>query len=52
MLLSETRKEIDKGTFMEEVIESVGKTEKTKWLLHEQNHKRNVTKAFIELEWE
>ena len=52
MLLNETRKEIDKGTFMEEVIESVGKTEKTKWLLHEQSHKRNVTKAFTELEWE
>ena len=52
MLLTEIRAEINKGTFMEEVVESVGKTEKTKWLLHEQNHKRNVTKAFIELEWE
>ena len=30
----------------------VGKSEKTRWLLHEQNHKRNVTKAFSELEWE
>ena len=52
MLLTETRDEINKGTFMEEVIESVGKTEKTKWLLHEQSHKRNVSKAFTELEWE
>lgn len=52
MLLNETRKEIAKGTFMEDVVEYVGKTEKTKWLLHEQNHRRNVTKAFTELEWE
>ncbi len=52
MLLNETREEISKGTFMEEVIEIVGKTEKTQWLLHEQNHGRNVSRAFLELEWE
>ena len=52
MLLSDTRKEIEEWTFMEEVINKVGKSEKTRWLLHEQNHKRNVTKAFSELEWE
>ena len=52
MLLNDTRKEIAAGTFMEEVVDSVGKSEKTEWLLHEQNHGRNVTKAFTELEWE
>ena len=52
MLLNDTRKEIEEGTFMEEVVDSVGKSEKTEWLLHEQNHKRNVTRAFTELEWE
>ena len=52
MLLRETRKEIGKGTFMEEVIDIVGKTEKTEWLLHEGNHGRNVSRAFLELEWE
>ncbi len=52
MLLNETRSEIAKGTFMEDVVENVGKDEKTRWLLHEQNHRRNVTKAFSELEWE
>ena len=52
MLLNETRKEIARGTFMEDVVENVGKVEKTRWLLHEQNHRRNVTKAFTELEWE
>ena len=52
MLLNETRNEISKGSFMEDVVENVGKDEKTRWLLHEQNHRRNVTKAFTELEWE
>ena len=52
LLLHQTRKEIGKGTFMEEVVEIVGSTEKTEWLLHEQNHGRNVTRAFLELEWE
>lgn len=52
MLLTETRKEINKGTFMEEVVDTLGKKEKTSWLLYEQSHKRNVTKAFTELEWE
>ena len=52
MLLNETRKEIANGTFMEEVIKTVGKAEKTEWLLHEQNHGRNVSRAFLELEWE
>lgn len=52
MLLNETRNEIARGTFMEDVVENVGKVEKTRWLLHEQNHRRNVTKAFTELEWE
>ena len=52
MLLNDTRKEIEEGTFMEEVVDSVGKSEKTEWLLHEQNHRRNVTRAFTELEWE
>ena len=52
MLLTRTREEIARGAFMEEVIQTVGKTEKTRWLLHEENHVRNVTRAFTELEWE
>ncbi len=51
-LLNETRAEINKGAFMEDVIESVGSDEKNNWLLHEHYHKRNVTRAFTELEWE
>lgn len=52
MLLTDTREAIAQGAFMEEVIETVGKEEKQRWLLHEENHRRNVTRAFTELEWE
>lgn len=52
VLLNQTRSSIAEGTFMEDVVEHVGKDEKLNWLLHDQHHKRNVTKAFSELEWE
>lgn len=51
-LLKQTRSLIAQGQSMEEVIENVGKEEKTHWLLYEQHHKRNVSKAFTQLEWE
>lgn len=51
-LLSQTRKKIAEGLFMEDIVDSVGNDEKQLWLLHDQHHKRNVTKAFTELEWE
>ena len=51
-LLNETRSMIENGHFMEEAIEQVEREEKLKWLLYEQHHKRNVSKAFTELEWE
>ncbi|NKB37370.1 MAG: quinoprotein relay system zinc metallohydrolase 2 [Gammaproteobacteria bacterium] len=52
LILEETRRGISQGLFMEDIVEQVGVNEKKKWLLHEQHHKRNVTKAFSELEWE
>jgi len=52
LLLNETRQAIAKGMFMGEILELVGNKEKEKWRLHEQHHKRNVSKAFTELEWE
>ena len=51
-VLQQTRSQIADGLFMEDIVENVGREEKNKWLLHEQHHKRNVTKAFSELEWE
>ncbi len=52
VLLSQTRKKIAEGLFMEDIVDTVGSEEKQRWLLSEQNHKRNVTRAFRELEWE
>jgi len=52
MLLNDIRQAISKGQFLEDAINFVGKDEKQEWLLHEQHHARNVTKAFTELEWE
>jgi glyoxylase-like metal-dependent hydrolase (beta-lactamase superfamily II) len=51
-LLTEIREMIAKGQFIEEAIEQVGYSEKDKWALFDQFHKRNVTTAFAELEWE
>lgn len=52
VLLSQTRQKISEGLFMEEIVDTVGSDEEQKWLLYEQHHKRNVTRAFSELEWE
>lgn len=52
MLLNDTRLMIKQGAFMEEALDKVAKEEKLKWILHEQHHKKNVIKAFTELEWE
>jgi quinoprotein relay system zinc metallohydrolase 2 len=51
-LLTEIRGMLAEGRFLEEAIELVGYSEKDKWQLFEQFHKRNVTTAFDELEWE
>jgi len=51
-LLKETRQAIADGLFMEEAIDMIGNEEKDKWLLFDQQHRTNVSRAFIELEWE
>lgn len=51
-LRSEIRAMIKQGRFLEEAIETVGYSERGKWKLFDQFHKRNVTTAFAELEWE
>lgn len=52
ILLTEIRELIKKGRFLEEAVEKVGYSEKDKWKLFDQFHKKNVTTAFAELEWE
>ena len=51
-LLTEIREMIANGAYIEQAIEKVGYSERNKWKLFDQFHKRNVTTAFAELEWE
>ncbi|MGR9108252.1 MAG: quinoprotein relay system zinc metallohydrolase 2 [Gammaproteobacteria bacterium] len=51
-LRSEIRAIIRKGGFLEEALDAVGRSEKDRWLLFGEYHKRNITRAFAELEWE
>ncbi len=52
ILLTEIREMIKQGKFLEEAIKKVGYSERKKWKLFDQFHKKNVTAAFAELEWE
>jgi quinoprotein relay system zinc metallohydrolase 2 len=51
-LLDEIRTKIAEGGSLAQALESVGTSEKGQWQLFEQHHKRNVSKAFAEVEWE
>ncbi len=51
-LRDEVRAIIAAGGFLEDAVEKVGLQERDKWLLFDEVHKRNVTRAFAELEWE
>jgi hypothetical protein len=37
---------------LEQAVETVGYSERAHWRLFDEFHKRNVTTAFAELEWE
>lgn len=52
MLLTETREAIEKGLFLDEAIEQIGQEARDDWLLFDEHHKGNVSKAYRELEWE
>lgn len=51
-LLSETRAAIKKGVFLETAVTTIGLSFKEKWQLFDEFHRKNVTKAYAELEWE
>lgn len=51
-LLTETRQAIKNGRTIRQAADSVGLSERGRWLLFNQYHRRNVTAAFAELEWE
>jgi quinoprotein relay system zinc metallohydrolase 2 len=46
------RKEIRDGGNIARAVETVGGEERDRWLLFDDYHGRNVTTAFVELEWE
>jgi quinoprotein relay system zinc metallohydrolase 2 len=52
MLLTEIRAMIKQGKYLEEAVETVGYSAKGQWQLFDQFHRKNVTTAFAELEWE
>ncbi len=52
LLLTEIRKMIADGKFIEHAIKQVAYSEQKNWKLFDQFHKRNITTAFAELEWE
>ena len=52
VLRDETRAAVSQGLRLGEAIETVGQGEAGRWALFDLFHKRNVTAAFTELEWE
>ena len=52
VVANDVRAAIKDGKTIMQATETAGLSEKDKWLLFDDNHKRNVTAAFAELEWE
>jgi quinoprotein relay system zinc metallohydrolase 2 len=52
MLLTDIRAFIKTGGHLEKAVETVGYSAQGNWKLFEQFHRKNVTTAFAELEWE
>lgn len=51
-LLDETREAIHSGKFLDKAMDSVASDETDKWQLSDQHHRRNISRAYSELEWE
>jgi len=51
-LLVEIRAAIKKGIFLEDAVKTIGLPFKNHWKLFDEFHRKNVTKAYAELEWE
>lgn len=52
MLLRETRAAVKKGVHLQDAVQSIGLSARGHWQLYNQFHRKNVTTAFAELEWE
>ncbi|MBK8814343.1 MAG: quinoprotein relay system zinc metallohydrolase 2 [Methylococcaceae bacterium] len=51
-LLLETRTAIKNGVFLEDAVKSIGLSFKDRWKLFDEFNRKNVTKAYAEMEWE
>ena len=51
-LLAETRAALRARKTLQEAVDTVGGGKRDRWLLFDAYHRRNVTAAFAELEWE
>jgi quinoprotein relay system zinc metallohydrolase 2 len=51
-LARDVRAAIKKGETIQQAVDSIGLDAKDKWLLYDIYHRRNVTAAYAELEWE
>jgi quinoprotein relay system zinc metallohydrolase 2 len=52
LLLQEIRVAIKQGVYMEDAMNNVGYSARKQWQLFDQFHKKNISTAFAELEWE
>jgi quinoprotein relay system zinc metallohydrolase 2 len=51
-LARDVRAAIKKGETIQQAVDNIGLDEQDKWLLYDIYHRRNVTAAYAELEWE
>jgi len=51
-LLTEIRLQIKAGHFLEQAVKTIGYGQKNDWALFDEFHRKNITTAFAELEWE
>ncbi|MDR5739945.1 MULTISPECIES: quinoprotein relay system zinc metallohydrolase 2 [unclassified Caballeronia] len=51
-LARDVRAAIKRGNTIQQAVDTVGVDQRDKWLLYEVYHRRNVTAAYAELEWE
>ena len=52
LILTETRLAIAKNVRLMDAVHQVGLSESNNWVNFEAYHRRNVTTAYTELEWE
>jgi len=52
VLLAEVREVVARGGTIQQATQTVGRQESERWLLFRDNHPRNVTTTFAEVEWE